>query len=212
MTGLSIRESLSYILMPFADSLESDLIEPTWEYYRTALSSQVEGSAQADIQNLDILLSLMREKGYTAFTFQPATCEAIHAISGLPILSCALIIHFPGRRFEPLKKADVSSQNFILLSPHAEHIALHIIAATMPRAEMCDILTHDGLTWSTPVHEPIAGQVFGETREESRGTYCQAAAILFLTKLPAFEIEAHIDEWFGRLPYTRPAPKLIVIE
>ncbi|MBD3392322.1 MAG: hypothetical protein GF410_09930 [Chitinivibrionales bacterium] len=211
LSGQSLRDAVGYIVAPFGDSVSGISLDNAWERHWSTLSAGVESSAAPDIKNLSVVFALLTEMRYTVFSLEPFTCDALQALSGLSVVVIAAVLHFPKRDVNPFSQADLGVQSFALISPRSKDIALHVVTTTTAQGELCAVRLHDGLVLQGGSRESLVGPVFPSSGGDGPSEYCQIVGNFAVTRLPRFEIEAHIEEWFARVPYTQATPSVVPV-
>jgi len=207
LSAQALRETLGLMIRAMGDSVRPDIIAEEWEN-AAVQSAAPSSSLQPDTRNIQTFCTVLHHSGYSVFSLAPAGCEGLHALSGLPVIVCIVILRFPGRDVTPVEDSAAGLGNLPSLLPRADALTLHIISATVPKGELWVVRTLDGLAWECRDGESIEGRVFTARNADGGEYYCQSIAHFCFSALPRFEIESHIRERFTAVSYTHEVPRV----
>ncbi len=167
-------------------------------------------SADYAARHFETFLRELRGRGLTVARLRPGAYESLYALSGLPVLIGALVLHFPDRRFEPLDKEAPPAEMFERLVDYAPFVRFHVLAAMQHAGETYIVTTRDGIRWQGLARERLAGQVIPIDHRDTRG-YGQIVGHFIFSSLPTAEIRGHIDEWYDAFPHAYVRPSVVDI-
>ena len=204
----SLVDGLEYQFRTFSDSVSKDTISYIWNMCRKQLSEpSFHASTEPLIQNLPVMTAVLKIREYNVTTIQPCTYESIYALSKLPVLIWALIIHHPDKKSKFITDKNLTLEKTSILSPYEENIQLHLISMIDKSGKIFKIKMHDGITLEGVATDNLNAQVIsGEQGTNSK--YLQVVDCFIVTLLPILELSEHIDEWYESLPYEYKKPEI----
>jgi hypothetical protein len=161
---------------------------------------------EPDARNLSRLYRALRELDITVLTVSPSSFEMLYALTSLPVMTHLILLHFDDRNVQPLERDRLLSAGQSLPTEHAERLRIHTVARLRSNTGVYTLETFDGLTVEGLPADDILGHVFPtDHADESRG-YAQVVGHFAVSRLPRFDIDAHLEEWFHQLPYQYGVP------
>jgi hypothetical protein len=204
----SLLAGLQYQLHAFMDTISNDTILYLWNTYRRQLTGSPSDTGNvALIKNLQVMHAILKTRWYTMAAVSPCTYESIYALSKLPVLIWAVIIHHPDRKGGFISDKNLSLERTDLLLPFADNIRLHFIGMIDKTGNIYKITMRDGTILEGVAADHLNGQVT-LTGEDADSKYLQTADCYVVTLLPLIELNEHIDEWYSAIPYEHKKPEI----
>lgn len=200
------KDSLLHLLAGqcrlLGDTLSPDSLAFLWDLFDRNKNTS---SQTAAVQNISTFAALLSGRGYSVITLQPATYESICALSKLPVLVWFVVIHYPDNKPSLISDRKLSMLQTQRLASHADAIRLHCITAIEKSVNTYEILSKDGMVFQGIPRDTLQGQIVPESPKNS-SRYAQIIECLCISILPEYEIERHLDDWYGTIPqpFTKP--------
>jgi hypothetical protein len=197
----ALRQLAERLAATCVDSLPAGRVEELWPV------SPGDSAAEAS-EALAGLHKTLAACSCTVFGIEPASYEALAALMALPVSVLLVVIDFPVSGPVPLARERLSAG--IPPAPELDPglLRLRAVGSVSKRGKSYALRCTDGETVSgLPSDNPV-GQVYLVGAGDSEA-YHQVASLFCVSSLSRFTIEAHLEEWFRMMPYTRVAPRLV---
>ncbi len=192
-------------LAALGQSVSVDSVRIAWEEERYGRILQNTDSFPSP-GTIGIALEVFRRFGYHPLTLSPCSYQALRALSYLPVLPLAINLHFDGKSIHPLEDPENLSFASAVATDLGPHLYVEPLVQYFDSKTSCAVELSGTTRISGTCTDDIAGAIFPLKDTESDHPYGQVLQVVVLTSLSAFELQANLDEWYGRLPYNPQAP------
>jgi hypothetical protein len=206
----TLTEGLRLLLNSFNDSIGTDTINYLWNIYSTSQSDSMQEKSASDVNNISVITDILKNRGYCVAVLEPATYESIDALSKLPVLIWAVIIHYPGNNTSLISDTNLTIHSNTL-KQYSENIQIHLIDNITKINNTYNITTRNRLSIQGLETDKLTSQILS-IEEKSTSHYLQIVDCIIVSSLPLLELREHLNEWYSSIPYRNIMPQIKEIQ
>lgn len=195
---------LKDLLNSFNDSVGLDTIHFLWQSFHSGTTDSMEKKSISDIHNILAMTDILKNKGYCVAMLEPATYESIDALSKLPVLIWAIIIHHPDNKSSLISDTNLTLQSGVL-EHYEDNIQIHLIDNITKENNTYSVVTRNKLTLQGLETDKLTSQILS-IEGKTNSQYLQVVDCIIISSLPLLELRGHLNEWYASIPYRNIKP------